>query len=141
MHSLWEGSAWRLALLLGLCLASLSEVRAEGPAKFRVYFGTYTAKTSKGIYSAELDTASGTLSNLKLAVETESPSFLAIHPSRKFLYAVNELDEVKGIKGGGVSAFAVDPKDGGLTFLNQQSTRGTGPCHLVVDRTGKAVLV
>lgn len=144
MQTLSEGSAWRLALLLGFCLATLAEARAEGPAKpakFRVYFGTYTAKTSKGIYSAELDTASGTLSNLKLVAETPSPSFLAIHPSRKFLYAVNELDEVKGIKGGGVSAFAIDPKDGALTFLNQQSTRGAGPCHLVVDRTGKAVLV
>ena len=40
-----------------------------------------------------------------------------------------------------VSAFAVDPKTGDLALLNQQASEGTGPCHLVVDRTGRNVLV
>src|SRR5207249_9415108 len=67
--------------------------------------------------------------------------FLAIHPSRKFLYSVNELGEFRGRRGGGVSAFALDPAHGTLTPLNQQSSAGEGPCHLVVDRPGRNVLV
>src|SRR5262249_52952674 len=55
--------------------------------------------------------------------------------------AVNEVDSVGGKKGGGVSAFALDAKTGVLSVLNQQSSVGTGPCHLVVDRAGKNVLV
>ena len=38
-------------------------------------------------------------------------------------------------------AYAIDPGTGNLTPLNQQSSVGEGPCHLVVDRQGKNVLV
>ncbi|MEO8498619.1 MAG: lactonase family protein, partial [Planctomycetota bacterium] len=41
----------------------------------------------------------------------------------------------------GVTAFAINPKDGSLTKLNEKSSGGAGPCHLVVDATGKNVLV
>jgi 6-phosphogluconolactonase len=46
-----------------------------------------------------------------------------------------------GKRGGAISAFAIEPADGKLTLLNQQSTRGAGTCHLVIDRTGKHVVV
>lgn len=109
--------------------------------KVRVYFGTYTGTKSKGIYRAELDMATGALSEPALAGETTNPSFLAIHPSRKYLYAVGELASIGNVKGGAVTAFAIDGKTGGLTQLNQQSSKGGGPCHLVVDKSGKNVLV
>jgi 6-phosphogluconolactonase len=109
-------------------------------AKMWVYVGTYTGKNSKGIYRLELDTATGKLTSLGLAGETASPSFLAIHPSRRFLYAVGEIDNFNGKKTGAVSAFAIDAKTGALTLLNQQSSGGSGPCHLVVDKAGKHVL-
>jgi hypothetical protein len=57
-----------------------------------VYFGTYTGEKSKGVYVSRLDLASGALSRPELAGETASPSFLAIHPSQNFLYAINEID-------------------------------------------------
>jgi 6-phosphogluconolactonase len=76
-----------------------------------------------------------------LAGETKNPSFLALHPSGRFLYAVGEIDSFDGRKTGAVSAFAVDPKTGDLTLLNQQASEGGGPCHLVVDRAGRNVLV
>jgi 6-phosphogluconolactonase len=63
-----------------------------------------------------------------------SPSFLAIHPTGQVLYAVGESG------GGSVSAFALDRKTGTLKFLNRQSSGGGGPCHLVVDNSGKNVL-
>lgn len=131
-------------LALGVCcLCSVSLVRAdEAPrGKQRVYFGTYTGQSSKGIYRSELDLASGKLSPAVVAGEVANPSFLAIAPNQKFLYAVGELSDVNGKKGGAVNAFAIDPDTGNLKLLNQQSSMGAGPCHIVVDRTGKNALV
>jgi 6-phosphogluconolactonase len=66
---------------------------------------------------------------------------LAIHPSHKFLYAVGEIDNFEGRKNAGaVCAFSLDPKTGNLTLLNQQSSGGAGPCHLVLDKAGKHAL-
>ena len=131
---------FRIALvLLGAALAA--PLRAEEKAqKLLVYVGTYTGK-SKGIYAFELEGGSGALKPLGLAAAVANPSFLAIHPNRRFVYAVGELDRFQGKKGGAVSAFAIDPKTFKLTLLNQQSSGGDGPCYLIVDRTGKNVLV
>jgi len=106
-----------------------------------VFIGTYTDGNSKGIYRARLDLSTGDLSEPELAAEIENPSFLALHPAGKFLYAAGELSKFEGKPGGAVSAFALDAKTGTLTLLNQKSSRGAGPCHLVVDRGGRNVLV
>lgn len=107
----------------------------------RLYLGTYTGTEGGGIPVCELDLDSGKLSPPHIAAQTVNPSFLAIHPSRKFLYAVGEVSQLDGKKTGGVSAFAIDHASGGLTRINQQSSGGAGPCYLVVDATGKNVLV
>jgi 6-phosphogluconolactonase len=127
---------------VSLCAVSTLAIGEESapPKKLLVYFGTYTGGKSQGIYQSELDLASGALTPATVAAEVVSPSFLAIHPSRRFLYAVNEA-EIAGKKGGAVSGFALDPRTGQLTLLNQQSSGGAGPCHLVVDSRGKSVLV
>ncbi len=106
-----------------------------------VYFGTYTGAKSKGIYVSRFDSATGKLSAPELAAETTNPTFLAVAPGGKFLYAVNEVDEISGIPGGAVSAFALDASTGKLTLLNQQLSGGVGPCHVAVDATGKCLLV
>jgi 6-phosphogluconolactonase len=105
-----------------------------------VYFGTYTAATSKGIYLSSLDLSTGSLSSPVLAAEIRSPSFLALHPNGQFLYAVNEISNFQGKPGGAVTAFAIDPENGKLRQLNQASTLADGPCHLVVDPTGRNVV-
>jgi 6-phosphogluconolactonase len=109
--------------------------------KMWVYIGTYTGKGSEGIYRFDFDPTTGKLSNRKLAGKASQPSFLAIHPNHRFLYAVAEIGDFGGKKSGGVSAFAIDPPTGDLTPLNQEPSGGEGPCHLVVDRQGKHVLV
>ena len=64
------------------------------------------------------------------------PSLPALYSAeRTLLYAANE------VRNGAVSAYAVNRENGKLTPLNRQSSRGDGPCHLSVDRTGKNVLV
>jgi 6-phosphogluconolactonase len=128
-----------LLLLLG---ASMST--AEAPAKADkawVFIGTYTGPKSKGIYRCEMDLKTGKLGEPEVAAEVASPSFLAIHPTQRFLYAVGEMEQFGGKKGGAVSALSLDPKTGKLALLNQGPSGGGGPCHLVVDKAGKHVLV
>jgi 6-phosphogluconolactonase len=108
------------------------------PGKFWVFVGTYTDGKSKGIYRMEFDPATGKLSEPVLAAEVDNPSFLAVHPTHKYLYSANESS---GNSAGSVTAIALDAKSGELTKLNRQSTIGNGPCHLVVDAAGKNVLV
>jgi len=107
-----------------------------------VYVGTYTGGTSasKGIYRLRLDLATGALTETGPPTETVSPSFLALHPGGRYLYAVNETGG-SAKDAGGVSAFAIDARTGALTPLNQQSSRGGAPCHLALDAKGRYVLV
>lgn len=104
------------------------------------YVGTYTTRGSKGIYVFRYDPASGGLTLQSTASEDQNPSFVAISPDRRFLYSVNEVQDYEGNSSGAVSAYAVDEKTGGLTFLNRKATKGPGPCHLMVDPTGKFVV-
>jgi 6-phosphogluconolactonase len=106
-----------------------------------VFVGTYTGQTSKGIYLLRLDMDSGKLTPLGLAAACRDPSFLAIHTNGRFLYAVGEIEEFAGKRSGAVNAFAIQPDSGKLKLLNQQSSGGGGPCHLVADRSGGSVLV
>jgi len=126
-----------------LVLLSVSRVlRAQSKSDVLVFLGTYTnTAKSKGIYVCRLDLATGALSNPRLAAETPSPSFLALHPTRDLLYAVNEVNEFEGKKMGSVSAFEIDRTTGTLKPLNRQGSGGAGPAHIVVDGTGRNVLV
>ncbi len=105
-----------------------------------MYFGTYTGGGSRGIYVSRLD-STGRLSQPELAASTPNPSFLASDPSGRYLYSVNELDEFQGEKAGFATAFAVDKSTGMLSALDQVSTRGTGPCHVSLDDSGRHAFV
>ncbi len=106
----------------------------------RAYIGTYTQKGSEGIYVLDLDRETGKVTEARVAAKTKQPSFVAIHPNSKYLYSVSEVDSVEGKKGGGVSAFEIQA-DGTLKHLNSEITGGGAPCHLVVDPTGKNLLI
>jgi 6-phosphogluconolactonase len=132
--------------LVVLALAAFLMPFAAGqnsPAKgsYLVYVGTYTGPASKGVYAFRFDPGSGKATSIGLVAESANPSFLAIDPTGRYLYAANEAGDYKGEKSGGVSAFAIDRKTGKLTFLNEVSSRGAGPCHVALDKTGKYVLV
>src|ERR1700689_5950380 len=141
---------FRVVTLLSALFVStlLSAAAGEAHGTYIFYVGTYTedGSKSKGIYAYRFDSETGQTMPMGLAAETTNPSFVALHPNGKFLYAVNEVGNYKGPNSGGVSAFAIDrSKDGHatgkLTFLNEVASRGADPCYLTVDRTGKFVLV
>lgn len=105
-----------------------------------VYFGTYTGTKSKGIYAWRMS-EDGKLTPVGLVGATANPTYLAVHPNGKVLYSIGEVNKFGDKKAGSVSAFEIDTGSGKLTFLNTQSSGGTGPCHLDVDRAGKCVVV
>jgi 6-phosphogluconolactonase len=116
--------------------------KSAAKGQYLAYVGTYTAKTSsKGIYAYRFDSEKGQLTSIGVAAETADPSFLAVHPNGKYLYAVNEISTFNGGAGGAVSAFSIALKSGALKFLNQVPTRGAGPCHVSLDKNGAYVLV
>jgi 6-phosphogluconolactonase len=102
-----------------------------------MYVGTYTRLPSKGIYAYRFQPATGKFTSIGLVAETANPSFLAIHPNQRFLYAANEVSRYQGQSAGSISAFSVDAASGQLKLLNQVSSRGPGPCHVAIDKTGK----
>lgn len=122
-------------------LVAIATTAAAGD-NYLVYFGTYTgAKTgSKGIYVSKFNAATGELGAPEIAAETGSPSFLEIHPSKKFIYAVGEMGTPTA-KGGGVTSFTVSLPSGKLTQINQVSAVGQGPCHVNIDKAGKLAMV
>ncbi len=92
-----------------------------------VYIGTYTSGESEGIYVYRMDSDTGALSLSSVTGGIKNPSFLAIAPGRRHLYAVSEIGDVRGPPQGGVSAFAIDARAGGLTLLNRQPSQGVTP--------------
>ena len=119
--------------------------------KTLAYIGTYTGavgagSNGEGIYSVRMDAATGELTHCRLAAKSTNPSWIAIHPSGRYLYAVNEIDSYRGSnataeKSGSVSAFAIDHSSGDLTPLNIVSSEGAGPAYISIDTSGKFAFV
>lgn len=136
-------------LLIAVAMPALSPLpsrayaaEGDGDGTLLVYIGTYTRQGgSRGIYRFDLDTRSGKLTPVGEPAETENPSFLAIHPNGKLLFAVNELAKFQGAESGAVSSFRIDPETGALAFVNQQPSLGGAPCHLVIDKPGRHILL
>ena len=121
-----------------LCGARDSRAASPGAGLEGFYIGTYTTEyagsASKGIYQASLDLGAVTLGPTNLAATATDASFVAMHPSHKFLYAVSET-------GNYVSAYSINPGTRNLTCLNQLSSGGQAPVHLLVDNAGTSLLV
>jgi 6-phosphogluconolactonase len=121
-------------LLLGLNLIlSLSLWSQKAKDQFLI-IGTYTSEKSEGVYVYKFNTETGDNSFVS-SVKTSNPSFVAVSPDKKFVYAVNEDDP------GTVTAFSFNRSNGQLTQLNQQPSHGRHPCYITIDKNGKWVIV
>ena len=116
-----------------------------GRKKSLAYVGTYTGaagsgSNGEGIYRFVANDATGELLQKTLVAKTPNPSWIAIHPSKRYLYAVNEISDYQG-NSGSVSAFAIDPASGDLTALNVVNSDGAGPCYIGIDAQGKFAFI
>lgn len=103
------------------------------------FVGTYTSMGSEGVYTLRLNGETGELTQVSVATGLENPSWVGLDPSNEHLYAVSETESFDG--SGVITAYSVNASTGVLTRINQQSTGGPGPCHLMVDSTDSLVIV
>ncbi|WP_432730118.1 lactonase family protein [Variovorax sp. W6] len=153
----WLGGASAAGALAPLLPAHAQQAPAAGgaatappaPAPRFAYVGTYTfdapggtagGPASKGIYVLAMQGDSWTPVQ---TVASANPSFLALHPNRRFLYAINEIDTYEGLPTGTAEAYAIDERSGRLTLVNRQplSLSGVIPAHLAVSPDGRALVV
>jgi 6-phosphogluconolactonase len=123
---------------LGAVLAGRARASSR---ELLVYVGTYTSGKSEGIYLYRLDLADGSLKHAGTTAGVVNPSYLTIDRARRRLFAVNEVEEFEGARGGGVSAFEIDAKTGALRLLNRRRSMGGSPCYVVAADSGRFVLV
>jgi 6-phosphogluconolactonase (cycloisomerase 2 family) len=131
------------SLALGHVASRPLHAQTGGNRGVLAYVGSYTTAidgggNGKGIYRFEMDARTGAFTRQKLVAETPNPSWIVIHPSRKYLYSVNEIVNQES---GSVSAFAIDPTNGDLTPLNSVSSEGRGPAHMSLDASGRYAFV
>lgn len=125
------------ALLLLTVMMSVSCTQ-ESSADYYLFVGTYTSESSEGIYVYKFNSTDGSIRYVSKATGISNPSYLAISPDQKRLYAVNESGAEDGSR---VSSFSFSKDDGRLTYMNSQPSQGRGPCYVAVDASGKAVFV
>ena len=126
------------SLILGAALLSAEPAFAAGGDIG--YVGTYTDTAAKGIYALKWDEAAKKFVSLGLQAEVASPSFVAVSPSHKFLYAITER-AARRDGTGSVSSYSIDPATGALKLINRVPAHGNTSAHLVVDASGKWLLV
>jgi 6-phosphogluconolactonase len=127
-------------LAMSFILLPLAALAAPSRMPLHVYIGTYTGPKSQGIYVSRFDPLKGSLSSPQLAVELKNTSFLAVAPTGKYLYAVEEVGESADKSTGYVAALRISDGSGKLELLNKRSSGGSGPCHLAFDAARKCVL-
>ncbi len=127
-------SEMKLILSLLAVWPCLTVSTALPPADFLLYVGTFTKARGQGIYAFRLSSSTGKLTPLGLAARTINPSFLAVHPNGRILYAVVNQEN------GEIGAFTIDSATGMLTLLNRVSSRGTGPCFVALTNSARLLL-
>jgi 6-phosphogluconolactonase len=153
IRSAWSEIGRRDAVCAGvLGIASMmlpaAAARAAGsPGPTFVYVGSYTkdppgggSENPIGLSVFRFDAATGALSPVQ-QVKSANPSFVALDPSRRFLYVTNEIDDYEGQKSGSAEAYVIDPNTGKITLLNRQSLHSPIPAHLAVDPTARYLVV
>jgi 6-phosphogluconolactonase len=130
----------RRSLLMASSTLTAAQSVVRQDARIVAYVGAYTDK-GKGIHIFHLNPANGALTPWKILTGLPSPSSLAFHPNKKYLYATNEISNYEGTRSGSVTAMSVDAATGDLRIVNVVSSQGAGPAHLSVDRSGKWVFV
>lgn len=140
---------------VGLAVAGASWAAPAPGEEYFVYFGTYTEfqipyvnhqgkSRSKGIYVSRFRPSTGEISEPELAAETINPSYLAIHPNQRYLYATMEDPLALGNlrdKASFVRAYAINRATGKLSLMNTVPSSGGSSCHLSLDKSGKFLMV
>lgn len=109
-----------------LFLLGISPFYLSAQKNYRLLIGTYTGSgVSEGIYSYVVDVESGTFELKSVAAGFPDPSYLALSPDGKQVYAVSESGEASC-----AGAFSLNAVSGKLSFMNSVPTEGKHPCYI-----------
>lgn len=100
-------------------------------AIYKILFGTYTKRISKGLYEAELDTDSKQLKNPTFIGELKNPTYLAISKANK-VYAVENRDGQGGV-------VTLDNSVRPIAEIDAQLSEGSAPAYIGVDEERQLV--
>ena len=109
------------------------------------FVGTYTRKEghvdgkAEGIYVLDFNTLTGEISNQETIIGCTNPSYLAIHPSKKYLYAANEVGGTELEKEGVINVY--EKTHQGWTLIQSQISGGNWPCHATINEDGEYLYV
>ncbi len=126
---------------LFLCLIVIAAffLSCKPEKQYLLYIGTYTDQDSEGIYCYKYDPGNGDLVLNHVTSNKTNPSFLAIHPSGNYLYAVSEINDFQQKDSGSVTAYRIT-ENGKLELINQEATGGNHPCHVEVSPDGRTAV-
>ncbi|GBG94607.1 6-phosphogluconolactonase [Ligilactobacillus salitolerans] len=97
--------------------------------KEKIYFGTYTKKTSQGIYQATLDTKTKEVSTPEAAISIGGPTYIRL-TAQGDLLAVESADNL-----GGIASYQTADSD----FIDNNDVlhEGASPCYIGIDNQRK----
>lgn len=96
----------------------------------RLFAGTYTDNSQKGLYVFDLNPGTGSFKLLSEADAGPNPSYFCISKKRNLIYAADEVMEFNGVKGGGVTALKYVPETGALVKVKDLLVPDGGPCFI-----------
>lgn len=131
----------KMRVVLLIIIVSIASTLSGLAQKSLVYVGTFSQRGSQGIYVFQFDRAKPALKLLQTVPGLESPSFITVDKTGRFLYSVNRGRADVNDKGGSVSAYAINAKTGHLSGLNTRSSYGDAPCFISLDRSGKYAFI
>ena len=123
-----------IIMIISICFFSLVQGGQKKNAKaYNLLVGTYSSAQNDGIFTYGFNTQTGDFELKSKLAGLENPSYLAVSHDGKHVYSVNEVRQ------GAISAFTFNPVSGELTFMNQVSSGGDGPCYVSIDDKDKYV--
>lgn len=110
--------------LIMICLSSCNN------KTIRLFAGKYTRDVDKGLYLFDLKMKEGNFNLVTSLDAGPNPSYFCISKKNGLIYAVNEVSNFKGVRGGGLTTLRYDAKTGEIEKINELSVPNGGPVFI-----------
>ena len=119
-------------ILKSVVLSALVPVMLTGCSENPLFFaGRYTGSGDpSGLYLFEMNRRNGDIRQVTEFNAGPNPSFFCLNRERKIGYLINEVNEYRGEKGGGLSTFIYNPGKGIVVLAGEMLIPFGGPCYV-----------
>jgi 6-phosphogluconolactonase len=109
--------------------------------KTRLVTGSFSENGEKGINIFDFNPSGGTIELVSSFNSGPNPSYLCISEKNKLIYAINEVTEFNGIKGGGITTVRYENDFENLAKVGEMAVPNGGPCYISVSPDNKFLLI